>query len=103
MAEAPAAQTVPAIPTFSENTTCGFSRTVPWSGKQQEITMATEKIQARYLQAGDIIGSGETVNGVSAGVRTPRGRVEVILDKDGRTRMSIWGAYTLISVRRADR
>ena len=65
--------------------------------------MATEKVQARYLQAGDIIGSGETVKGVSAGVQTPRGKIEIILDKDGRSRMSIWGAYTLINVRRADR
>ncbi len=62
--------------------------------------MSKEKVQARVLQHGDIIGSGETVKGVSAGVRTPRGKVEIMLEKDGRTRMAVWGAYTLINVTR---
>jgi hypothetical protein len=62
--------------------------------------MQIEKIQARALQVGDLVGSGETVKGVAAGLRTPRGKVEVILEKDGRTRMSLWGAYTMINVRR---
>jgi hypothetical protein len=49
------------------------------------------KTPARYLHPGDVTGSGETVRTVSAGVRTPRGKVEVILEKDGRRRMAVWG------------
>lgn len=61
---------------------------------------ALTKVQARYLQPGDVTGSGETVRNVSAGVRTPRGKVEVALEKDGRRRISCWGAATVIGVRR---
>ena len=63
-------------------------------------TTESHKVQARALQRGDITGSGETVVGVSAGIRTPSGRVEVTLEKDGRRRTSIWGAYTMINVQR---
>lgn len=63
----------------------------------------THKVQARALQRGDITGSGETVVGVSAGIRTPRGRIEITLEKDGRRRTSIWGAYTMINVRRPEK
>ena len=59
------------------------------------------KIQARHLQPGDITGSGEMVRSVSVGVRTPRGKVEVVLEKDGRRRMSFWGAATVIGIWRA--
>jgi hypothetical protein len=58
------------------------------------------KIPARYLTSGDQVGSGETVVSVSAGVRTPRGKVEVILEKGERSRFAVWGAHTLINVRR---
>ncbi len=60
----------------------------------------TTRVCARYLQAGDVTGSGETVIQTSAGVRTPRGKVEVILEKDGKRRMAIWGASTTINVQR---
>lgn len=63
--------------------------------------MPTTKIAARNLTSGDRTGSGETVVSVSAGLRTPRGKVEVTLEKDGRRRMSLWGAATLINVTRA--
>jgi hypothetical protein len=61
------------------------------------------KIQARYLMPGDQTGAGETIVSVSAGIRTPRGKVEVTLEKAGRRRMSLWGTSTVISVRRAAR
>lgn len=58
-------------------------------------------IPARALLPGDIISSGETVTGVSVGVRTPRGKVEVGLRAaDGRGRLAFWGASTVIRVRR---
>jgi hypothetical protein len=62
--------------------------------------LALIKVPARALQRGDVTGSGETVVSVSAGVRTPRGKVDVILDKGERRRMSLWCASTIISVRR---
>ncbi|WP_027530329.1 hypothetical protein [Bradyrhizobium sp. WSM3983] len=45
--------------------------------------------------------SNETVLGISAGVATPRGKVEVSLEKAGRKRLAIWNARTIIVVRRA--
>jgi hypothetical protein len=64
-------------------------------------TLMPHRVAARHMQAGDVIGSGETVVRVSAGVRTPRGKVEVLLDRGGRRRLATWGAYTVINVQRA--
>jgi hypothetical protein len=64
------------------------------------VTMEFHKLPARALTNGDQVGSGETIISVSAGIRTPRGKVEVTLEKDGRCRPALWGAYTIINVRR---
>lgn len=64
---------------------------------------ARVKVQARDLQRGDVTGSGETVVRVSSGLRTPRGKVEVYLEKNGRQRLAFWGAYTTINVNRQER
>ena len=61
------------------------------------------KVCARYLQAGDVIGSGETVVKTSAGISTPRGKIEIILERDGHRRLAIWGASTTINVQRMER
>jgi hypothetical protein len=63
----------------------------------------TQKIRtaARALQRGDVVGSGDVVVCVSIGVRTPRGKVEVTLERAGRSRLAVWGASTLIAVTRA--
>jgi hypothetical protein len=58
------------------------------------------KVPARYLQSGDRVGSGEIINWVGIGVRTPRGKIEVHLEKAGRSRLAIWNASTLINVER---
>lgn len=61
------------------------------------------RVQARALQPGDQLGSGEKVARVSVGAFTPRGKVEVILsnrDNDGVSRICIWGSYTQIGVTR---
>ena len=67
----------------------------------------SHKVQARALQRGDVTGSGETVVGVFQGPRIPAGygrhrmdKVEVQLERHGRCRTSIWGAYTVINVQR---
>ncbi len=56
--------------------------------------------KARYLPSGEQVGSREIVVRVSAGARTPRGTVEVALEKGDRNRSALWGAHTLITVRR---
>ncbi|MET4487260.1 hypothetical protein [Bradyrhizobium sp. LA7.1] len=58
------------------------------------------RVPARLLLKGDVTGSNETVLGVSAGVATPGGKVEVSLEKAGRQRRAIWNAGTIIVVRR---
>ncbi len=62
----------------------------------------TLKIAARYLQPGDVTrGTQETIVSVSAGVRTPRGKVDVTLEKNGQRRTSQWNARTLINITRS--
>jgi hypothetical protein len=70
---------------------------------QMEPPMSTAKlkVQANVLQAGDVVGSGETIVDTSGGLHTPRGKVEVTLEKNGRRRTAVWGAYTMISITRA--
>jgi hypothetical protein len=58
------------------------------------------KIPARYLLAGDRLCTGETIVTVSRGVRTPSGKVEVTLEKNGQCRTPLWGASTTINVLR---
>jgi hypothetical protein len=56
--------------------------------------------EAQHLKKGDIIGSGDEVVSVSAGAKTPKGKVEVTLKtKDGKTKTSTWGKYTKIGVK----
>lgn len=59
------------------------------------------KVPARNLLNGDRVGSGEIVIQVAAGLKTPRGKVEVTLERNGARRMAIWNASTVITVRRA--
>lgn len=61
---------------------------------------AVVKVPARHLLRGDITGSGEVVLSVSAGAKTPRGMVDVLLQKGERKRAAIWNARTIIGVRR---
>lgn len=60
----------------------------------------SHKVPARCLMPGDQVGAGETIVRVSAGLRTPRGKVEVTLEKDGRRRTSLWGAATIVNISR---
>lgn len=58
------------------------------------------RVHARNLLPGDIVGSGETVVSVSAGARTPPGKVDVTLTLYGCTRTVAWNAATYIGVER---
>ncbi|WP_439365489.1 hypothetical protein ACNJYD_04375 [Bradyrhizobium sp. DASA03005] len=61
---------------------------------------ALVKVPARHLLRGDVTGSGEVVLSVSVGAKTPRGMVDVLLQKGERKRAAIWNARTIIGVRR---
>jgi hypothetical protein len=61
---------------------------------------AVVKVPSRHLLRGDITGSGEVVLSVSAGAKTPRGMVDVVLQKGERKRAAIWNARTIIGVHR---
>jgi hypothetical protein len=60
------------------------------------------KVCARYLQPGDVTGSGETVVKTSAGISTPRGKIEIVLERDGHRRLAVWGASTIVNVKRME-
>ena len=64
------------------------------------MTIEKYRTTAGTMQPRDIVGSGEMVVSVSAGVRTPRDKVEVILEKNGQRRMAIWGKHTTICISR---
>jgi len=59
------------------------------------------QVPARSLVAGDVVGSGETIVTVQRGARTPAGKVEVVLERGGTRRRSLWGASTVINARRS--
>ena len=59
------------------------------------------KVQAKHLQPGYIVGSGEMVIGVTIrSLRMPSNKVAVTLKKDGRQRTVQWGKYTMINIDR---
>jgi TolA-binding protein len=64
-------------------------------------TSANSK-EAQTLKKGDVVTSGEEVVSVSAGAKTPSGKVEVTLSKDGKTRTAIWGKTTKVGVKNND-
>lgn len=60
------------------------------------------RVQAQHLQPGDIVGSGEKVLSCGVSIRTPKGKIAVLLDKDGSARSGYWGKYTIINVEREE-
>ena len=57
------------------------------------------KIPVHALREGNILAvSGETVVSISAGISTPRGKMDVILEKGGRYRTGTWGRHTMVNV-----
>lgn len=57
------------------------------------------KVQAQHLQPGDIVGSGEKVNGVIiSSINWPSSKVMVMTDK----RNVLWGKHTQVTVERAE-
>ena len=71
--------------------------------------MVKLKVQAQHLQPGDIVGSGETVAGLTiASIHWPSNKVCVSLVKPNGDperadlRHCYWGKYTLINVERKE-
>jgi len=61
------------------------------------------KVQAQHLKAGDIVGSGEKVEGtILNSVHLPSNRVCISLTKGSDYRSVLWGKYTQITVERAE-
>jgi hypothetical protein len=73
----------------------------PREGGVRAMQPNKQRVPARYLLAGDRLCTGETIVAVSRGARTPSGKVEVTLEKDGRRRTPLWGASTTINISRA--
>lgn len=65
----------------------------------------TIKMPAYLLQSGDVVGSGEEIVRVSAGVRTPPGKVDVLLVRkrawplEDVHRTAQWGKRTIINIK----
>ena len=67
---------------------------------KETIKEAMTTKEAQHLKKGDIITSGDEIISVSAGAKTPAGKVEVTMKtKSGKTKMSIWGKSTKIGVK----
>lgn len=67
-------------------------------GKSYKVSKNSK--EAQHLKKGDIIGSGDEVVSISAGAKTPSGKVEVTLKtKDGKTKTSTWGKTTKVGVK----
>jgi flagellar biosynthesis chaperone FliJ len=62
--------------------------------------VSANSVEAKDLKKGDIITSGEKVVSVSAGAKTPSGKVEVTLEKDGKTRNAVWGKSTKVGIKK---
>lgn len=58
------------------------------------------KVQAQHLLVGDVVGSGETVECVGRGIRTPDGCVDVTISKGNKKRTTYWRRHTMIGVER---
>ncbi len=58
-----------------------------------------EKLRVHQLRAGDVLrGSGETIVSASAGIKTPAGKIDVVLSKGERRRCAAWGKHTIVSI-----
>ena len=68
--------------------------------KEASYKTSSNSKEAQHLKKGDIITSGDEVVSVSAGAKTPAGKVEVTLKtKSGSTKTSTWGKTTKIGVK----
>ena len=80
----------------------GLAKTIAKKLKESSYKAPSNSKEAQYLKKGDVIGSGETVVSVSSGAYTPSGKVDVTLEKGGKTRTAVWGKSTKIGVKKPE-
>jgi hypothetical protein len=80
----------------------GLAKTIAKKLKESSYKAPSNSKEAQYLKKGDVIGSGETVVSVSSGAYTPGGKVDVTLEKGGKTRTAVWGKSTKIGVKKPE-
>jgi hypothetical protein len=69
--------------------------------KESSYKAPSNSVEAGSLKKGDVLGSGETVVSVSSGAKTPSGKVDVTLEKNGKTRTAVWGKYTKVGIKKS--
>lgn len=69
---------------------------------RSHMSQAQAQAQAQHLQIGDIVGTGETILYVGQGVRTPKGCVDIVVQKGDKKRSSVWRKHTMIGVERKE-
>jgi predicted phage tail protein len=69
--------------------------------KESSYKAPSNSVEAGSLKKGDVLGSGETVVSVSSGAKTPSGKVNVTLEKNGKTRTAVWGKYTKVGIKKS--
>jgi len=76
-----------------------------WPAAGEEMPMLELlKLPVYALRPGDItVATRETVIAVSAGIKTPKNKMDVILQKDDRRYVRVWGRHTTINIARAIR
>ncbi len=79
----------------------GLAETIIKKLKESSYKTSPNSVEARSLKKGDILTSGDKVVSVSSGAKTPSGKVEVTLEKNGKTKTSIWGKYTKVGVKKS--
>jgi hypothetical protein len=82
--------------------TKGLAEIIAKKLKESSYKAPSNSKEAQYLKKGDVIGSGETVVSVSSGAYTPSGKVNVTLEKGGKTRTAVWGKSTKIGVKKPE-
>jgi hypothetical protein len=77
-----------------------LAETIVKNLKESSYKTSPNSVEARSLKKGDILTSGDTVVSISSGAKTPSGKVEVTLEKNGKTKTSVWGKYTKVGVKK---
>jgi hypothetical protein len=91
-------------PVFEETKSIKYKKvaeTIVKKLKESSYKTSPNSVEARSLKKGDILTSGDKVVSVSSGAKTPSGKVEVTLEKNGKTKTSIWGKYTKVGVKKS--
>jgi len=79
----------------------GLAEIIAKKLKESSYKAPSNSVEAGSLKKGDVLGSGETVVSVSSGAKTPSGKVDVTLEKNGKTRTAVWGKYTKVGIKKS--